>query len=299
MRPIAITALAVLLFLGGFAAVRAQSDDLRDELARLHAVAAELALRPEEAPRSNLPQLAPLQRISMASLVLPAPWREHPRAREEVGMVREVYLGPAPVESAAPIGTIEELAELLRDRLRIETEFNTSYEAIFFRGSAEQRARIDDFAERWLRPNARRSVLVETTWGELFEGRHLAAVGARSLFWVGRQRVVMADPDVESTGAAHGVTDPYIEAMHLGETLLVTNAVGPGGVHLDLNFESRRAAMPMRSIATRYSGRLDEPDYRETLVRPQVRLVPAQWTAVHRGAHTLRVRAHLLERGVR
>ena len=122
MRPVVVAVLAVLLFLGGFAAVDAQSDDLRAELERLHAVASQLVLQPEADPRERPSRSAPLQSVSVAGLDRPPPWPDHPRIGEEWGMVAEAYLGPSASEKE-----IDELhawpgefEQFLRDRQEAE-----------------------------------------------------------------------------------------------------------------------------------------------------------------------------------
>lgn len=302
MRPVVVTALAILLFLGGFAAVDARSDDLRAELDRLHAVASRLALRPEPDPRERPPRLAPLQLVSVAGIDGPQPWPDHPRIGEESAMVTEAYLGPQRAEKEIDSlhGSPGDLVELVGEE---DLKIYRMASSLVFRGSDADRERIERFLDSTVRPGMHRTVLIETRWAgspdDGFEGRHLVLADARSLFWVGRQRAIHANPTVEATGAPHGVSDPYIEVMHLGELLMVLNRPSPRGIDLDCYFESRRAGGTMRRVATRHSGMLDQPSYRETLVRPQVKARRGEWITIHRGAGELSVRAQVLERGDR
>jgi len=305
MRPVVVSALAVLLFLGGFVAVDAGSDDLRAELERIHAVASRLSLEPEPDPRERPERLAPLQLVSVAGLEGPPPWPEHPRIGEESAMVNEAYLGPSAAEKENdPLhGFAGDLVDFVRDQQMADGQADLRIQPIasslVFRGSDADRERIERLLDSALRPRMHRSILVETRWTSGFEGRHVALANARSLFWVGRQRAMHADPTVEGTGAPHGTSDPYIEMMHLGELLMVLNRPSPRGIELDCYFESRRASGPMRRVATKHSGTLDQPSYRETLVRPRVKARRGEWITIHRGAGELSVRARVLERGDR
>ena len=304
MRTAAVGALAALLFLGGFAAVRAQSDDVQRELERLEAAVSRLVAEPDRDSRPLPERLAPLQAISVAGLQMAPPWRQHPRIGEPADLVREAYVGPWLDGAENPLTALpDDLGEFVNNQLLASGSRELSMRwmgiQLLFRGTDADRMRVEALLDRTVRPAAMRTVLIETRWSRGFEGRHLAAANARSLFWVGRQRAILADPDVASTGAPHGVTDPYIEAMHLGETLLVLNRPSPRGVQLEFSFESRREEPPMRRVATRHSGMFDQPRYRETLARPQAHVPPGAWTAIHRGAGGLSVRVHVLERGDR
>jgi len=310
MRMLGLTALAALLFVGGFAVARAQDEGLRGELAALERAAADqriarapVAPEPPRKPR-------PLHRIPVITVTSPILLRNPPGYADAYwGEAEVVSSGPGPTEwGPQPFGTIEEIAELLGDReaqlgFARPTLFAEGYELVY-RGSPEGAARIEGYLEKEMRPRVLRTAAFEVDWvmgagrgGRSFRARFLSLVGSRSMFWVGRQQAVLADTDVVVPGGPHGATDPAVWRIFSGEWIL-PELTGSGSMLASvIAFESRGLEGTLRRVETRYTGTLDMPRIQETVVQSPARLHPGQWEVIHRGDGLLRVRAHVLPRG--
>jgi len=310
MRAIGLTALAAVLFAGGFAFVRAQDDDLRTELAALERALADLQ-RAEVSTEYSIPdEPVELHRIPVITATSPLFFRNAPGDVEGYWSTLEgVHSGPGPTEDGGqPFGTIEEVAELLRVRDE-QAGFNapelmaSGYE-LLFRGTAEAAARIRGYLENELRPRVLRTARFEVDWemgagrgDQSFRAQMLSLVGARGMFWVGRQQAIVRDSDVSPTFGPLGIVDPLVDRVYTGEWVL-PELIGDGAVlQGPIRFESRRLDGALRSIATRRSGTLDMVSMRETVTRPNARLASNEWERVYAGAGVLRVRASVLERG--
>ncbi|MHC4952791.1 MAG: hypothetical protein ACYTGZ_02790 [Planctomycetota bacterium] len=299
MRVAGLVVFAAILFAGGFVAARAQSDDLRDQLAALESVASELALRPEGPDSPGSPEWRDIFGYSVSDVTSPIPWRENPRWQGDTS--ESVLFGAQATEAPQPFGTIEEIAELLRDveRKKGHAEPVIVLHGHFFVFRDKNAAdRVARYMDTELRPRIHRSVVIEAEWGaeDGFLGRHLSLARTRTSFWVGRQEAMLDDQDVEVAGGGTKVYDPRVGVRYYGESLLVANELRDGHIELAVDFESRRRSAPIRRMKTRQSGTVETTLVDHTLVQPRLAVVPGVWTTAHRDTRPLRIRAWSLPR---